>query len=151
MTSTPQLEFNRSIVGMVRVGGTFPVTRGDILRYCRSVGDVSPLSTDEAAAKAAGYPALVAPPSFCTVLVQSLKRPDVGLRFGRTGLHSGETLEVHAPVYAGDTLTVLTTLKEVYLKTGRSGTMAFTVWENDFLNQRGELVARVQDAHVRMP
>ena len=39
-------------------------------------------------------------------------------------------------------------LKEVYPKTGRSGTMVFTVWETTFTNQDGLVVADVQESYA---
>ena len=49
-------------------------------------------------------------------------------------------------IVAGDSLTASSHLKEVYPKTGRSGTMVFVVWETTFRNQKGQVVADVQES-----
>jgi hypothetical protein len=51
-----------------------------------------------------------------------------------------------ADIIAGDSLSASTFLKEVYPKTGRTGTMVFMVWETVFTNQKGERVADVQES-----
>ena len=58
-------------------------------------------------------------------------------------------MEPLAPVKAGDVLTCTARVKDVYQKTGRSGTMAFLVVENTFVNQHGEAVAIVGWSSVR--
>ena len=68
---------------------------------------------------------------------------------GGGGMHAGEVIENLVPVYAGDVLTAKTALKDVYAKTGRTGTMVFVVWKTSFTNQRGEKVADVQESFMR--
>ncbi len=147
--TTQELDFDRSLLGVEHDAGTFQVDQETILAYCRIIGETGPIHTDDAASRAAGHPALVAPPIFCTLLVRGFNRPDIKLNFGRRGFHAGEAIESLAPVYAGDTLTATTRLKEVYAKTGRSGTMAFVVWETAFTNQHGRQVAAVQESWAR--
>ena len=147
--TTQELEFDRSLLGVEHSAGTFPVEGETILKYCRAIGETDPIHMDEAAAKAAGHRALVAPPTFCTMFVRGLGRPDIKLKFGRTSFLAGQAIENLAPICAGDTLTATTRLKEVYAKTGRSGTMAFAVWETAFTNQHGQRVTAVQESFVR--
>ncbi|MBI2171455.1 MAG: MaoC family dehydratase N-terminal domain-containing protein [Chloroflexi bacterium] len=149
MATEQQLDFDRSQLGVEYPAGAFQVRKEDILRYCKAIAERAPVHTDEEAARAAGHPSLLAPPTFCAMFVRAMGRPDIRLTFGRTSFHAGEALEAHAPIYAGDTLSAATRLKEVYAKTGRSGTMAFIVWETSFTNQHGELVASVQESFVR--
>ena len=47
---------------------------------------------------------------------------------GRTRFHAGQRVQAKASICAGDFLTASSHLKEVYPKTGRSGTMVFIVW-----------------------
>jgi len=53
------------------------------------------------------------------------------------------------PVCAGDTITVTSKLREVYAKTGRTGTMAFIVFEVTYRNQLGQMVAQAEESQVR--
>ena len=80
---------------------------------------------------------------------QVLGRPDIKLNFGRTSFRAGEAIEVLGPIHAGDVLDVRSSLKTVYTKTGRSGTMCFVVWETSFTNKEGERVIAIQESMVR--
>ena len=144
-----ELEFDRNLLGVNHSAGTFYVTHEAILGYCQSIGETASIHTNEAAAKAAGHPALMAPPAFCSVFVRGLDRPDIKLNFGQTGFHAGEAIDILSPIYSGDTLVANTSLKEVYTKTGRSGTMVFIVWETFFTNQHGLVVTAIRESHVR--
>jgi hypothetical protein len=74
--------------------------------------------------------------------------PDIELKFGRTRFHAGQVVEPVAPIVAGDSLMACSYLKEVYPKTGRSGTMVFIVWETTFTNQRGDVAAKVRESYA---
>ena len=144
-----EIEFDRSLLGVEHPVETITVEKEKILAFCRAVGEMNPIYTDEAAAKAAGHPALLAPPTFSALFVRGTGRPDIKLKFGRTGFRAGEAIEVLGDVHAGDVLEVRSSLKDVYTKTGRSGTMCFVVWETSFTNQGGERVIAVQESMVR--
>jgi acyl dehydratase len=143
-----QLEFDRSLLGKSFPAGSFEITAETIRAYCRATGDANPLSNDEAAARAAGHPGLLAPPTLYNLFIRGLNRPNVRLQNTQGGFHGGQALDVLASVHAGDTLTAVSRLKEVYAKTGRTGTMAFTVWETEFTNQRGQVVARGRESFM---
>ena len=63
-------------------------------------------------------------------------------------IHAGQRIQSRAPIFAGDQVTASSHLKEVYPKTGRSGTMVFIVWETTFRNQHGDVVADVQESYA---
>jgi acyl dehydratase len=119
-----------------------------IQAFSRSIGETGAVFNDEAAAQAAGYRSVVAPPTLCTLYVRRVELPDINLKFGRTRFHAGQRVQARAPILAGDFLTASSHLKEVYPKTGRSGTMVFIVWETTFRNQKGEVVADVQESYA---
>ena len=141
-----QLEYDRSLYGKEHQAGPFEVTKEMIQAFSRSIRDPNPLYTDEAVAQAAGYPSSVAPPTLCTIFVRRVSLPDIRLKFGRLRFHAGQRVQPRAPIIAGDFLTASSHLKEVYPKTGRSGTMVFIVWETSFRNQNGVVVADVQES-----
>lgn len=144
-----ELDYDRSLYGEEHLAGPFEITRESIQEFARSVGDTNPVFLDEAAAIAAGFPGLIAPPTFCTLLVQRVRLPDIKLQFGTVGMHAGQRVQPKASIVAGDQLTASSHLKDVYAKTGRSGTMVFIVWETTFRNQNGEVVADVQESFAR--
>jgi hypothetical protein len=141
-----ELEYDRSLYGQEHQAGPFEVAREMILAFNKSVGETNPTFDDEAAAQAAGYRSIVAPPALCTLFVRRVELPDINLKFGRTRFHAGQRVQSKAPIVAGDWLTASSHLKEVYPKTGRSGTMVFIVWETTFRNQDGVVVAEVQES-----
>ncbi len=145
---TLQLEYNRDLYGVEHQAGPFEITSELIQTFNRSVGESNPVFTDVDAARAAGYSGILAPPTFCTLLVRKVELPDIDLKFGSNRFHAGQRVQARAPIFAGDSITASSHLKEVYPKTGRSGTMVFVVWETTFRNQDGTVVADVQESYA---
>jgi acyl dehydratase len=143
-----ELEYDRSLYGKEHEAGPFEVTKEMVLAFSESTQEPVPEFRDESAAQSAGFPSLVAPPTLCTLFVRRVELPDINLKFGRTRFHAGQRVQSRAPIYAGDLLTASSHLKDVYAKTGRSGTMVFMVWETTFRNQKGDVVADVQESYA---
>lgn len=136
------LDFDRSMLGKVFDETSFPpVSKEEILEFAAALGETNPLYRDEAAAAKGPYGGLVAPPTFVTKLRAKKFTPEHLPRFGKTGFDGGRDLEIYAPVRPGDELTMLSTIHEIYEKTGRSGSMYFIVIRNEVKNQKGEKVA----------
>lgn len=144
-----ELEYDRSLHSKEHRAGPFEVTRDEIQAFSRGVGETDPIYSDEEAAKAKGFRGILAPPTFCTILVHRVALPDINLKFGRTQMHAGQRVESRGPIVAGDSLTASSHLKEVYAKTGRTGTMVFVEWQTTFRNQDGTVVAEVQESFAR--
>lgn len=116
------------------VGRVFPpvapylVGREKVREFARAVYATSPLNHDPAAALAAGYPDVVAPPTFPVVvqeatLAQLLAEPDAGIDFSRV-VHGDQRFSYSRPVVAGDELTA--TLKVTSVKTLGGNAMVTT-------------------------
>jgi acyl dehydratase len=93
------------------------VGREKVREFARAVLADSPLSLDVAAARAAGYSDLVAPPTFPVVvqeltLQQLLSEPDAGIDFSRV-VHGDQRFSYSRPVVAGDELTATLTVASV--------------------------------------
>ena len=144
-----ELEYDRSIFGKQHLAGPFEVTKELIDTFTGALSETNPVFLDEAAAKAAGYRGQLAPPTLVTVMVRKVALPNINIKFGRMQMHAGQRVEPRAPIVAGDFLTASSHLKDVYPKTGRSGTMVFIVWETTFRNQNNEVVADVQESFAR--
>jgi len=85
------------------------VGREKVREFARAVLSTSPLSLDPAAAQAAGYSDVVAPPTFAVVvqeatLAQLLAEPDGGIDFSRV-VHGEQRFSYTRPIVAGDELT----------------------------------------------
>lgn len=136
------VEFDRSIIGQVFDETSFdPVTKEEVLEFAAALGEKNPLYTDEAAAAKGPYGGLVAAPTFVTKLRARKFTPEHLPKFGKVGFDGGRDLEVFAPVRPGDQLTMLSTIHDIYEKTGRTGSMYFIVIRNEVKNQKGEKVA----------
>lgn len=140
-------DYDHSLYGVEHHSGPFEVTNEIIATYARSVGEDNPIFTDPEAARAAGYADQVAPPTLCALFERG-ELPDIKLQFGRRQFHGGQRVTPRATIIAGDVLTASSHLKDVYTKTGRTGTMAHVVWETTFRNQHGAVVADVQRSQV---
>ena len=143
-----EIEYDRTLLGVEFPTAPVTVNGGAIQRYCNAAGITASIHTDREAARAAGYRDIVAPITMYSSMARR-KRPDIKLKFGRMQLLSSISVEAVAPVCAGDQVTGALHLKEVYAKTGRSGTMVFVVWETTLTNQWGEKVASIRDSYVR--
>lgn len=97
------------------VGREFPPTapylvgREKVREFARAVFADAPQHTDVAAAQAAGYVDVVAPPTFAMViqdltLQQLLAEPDSGIVLART-IHAEQRFTYSRPIVAGDELT----------------------------------------------
>jgi hypothetical protein len=144
-----QIEFDKSKLHKEYPAGSFVVTEEEVSMYCNSIGEKSDICHDKQKAIAAGYRDIVAPPTFCALFVRGFDRPDINLKFGNSGFHAGEAIDVLEPICVGDKLEASIQLSDVYVKTGRSGQMVFVVWEHIFRNQHGDISAKVRESHVR--
>jgi acyl dehydratase len=93
------------------------VGREKVREFARAVLATSPLNFDPSAARAAGYPDVVAPPTFAVVvqeqtLAQLLAAPDAGIDFSRV-VHGDQRFSYTRPIVAGDELTAVLTVASV--------------------------------------
>jgi acyl dehydratase len=119
---------------------TYAVGREKIREYARAVGETNPLHLDVEAARAAGYPDLVAPPMFAVVysapaVGPGIFDPDVGIDFAMM-VHGGQEFRWGKPVVAGDEITTTASVKDISERDGKG----FYVFESRSVNQDGEEV-----------
>lgn len=123
---------------------TYRVTREQIRALAMAVGESNPIYHDPAAAQAAGWADLPAPPTLATCYGLWANTPllaelaALGAPLPRL-LHGEQRYAYHTPVIAGDTLTARTTIIDISPKTGRSGPFALITLETSLHNQHGEL------------
>jgi acyl dehydratase len=120
-----------------------PVTAEQMLEYARAYGETNPHFVDEVAAARGPHGGLIACPTFVFRLRGKHFMPRQMHAFGRNSFDAGKDIELGVPVRPGDVLTGSSTVHDVYEKTGRSGTMVFIVFRTTLTNQRGEMVAVV--------
>lgn len=113
-----------------------------IREFAAVTGDTSPLCNDEAAARAAGFAGLVAPPMFAVIfsarsMAPAMFDPDVAMNFA-TMVHGGQDFEFGVPAVAGDRVTTTASVKDIFQK----GDKGFYVFETDSVNQNGDRVVK---------
>ncbi|HEX2315675.1 MAG TPA: MaoC family dehydratase N-terminal domain-containing protein [Thermomonospora sp.] len=103
------------------IGRTFPptepyeVSRVKIREFADAIGDPNPLYRDREAAKAAGYPDVIAPPTFPIVVSlggAALVDPDLGLNYAMV-VHGEQRFEYVRPMRAGDVVVCTSTITEI--------------------------------------
>ncbi len=107
------------------------VGREKVREFASAVFSTSPLNYDADAAVAAGYPDVVAPPTFAVVvqertLAQLLEAPDAGIDFSRV-VHGDQRFSYSRPIVAGDELVAQLTVSSVKSLGGHSMVTADSV------------------------
>ena len=107
------------------------VGREKVREFASAVFSTSPLNYDAEAAVAAGYPDVVAPPTFAVVvqertLAQLLEAPDAGIDFSRV-VHGDQRFSYSRPIVAGDELVAQLTVSSVKSLGGHSMVTADSV------------------------
>ncbi len=138
----------RTLIGRESEPVVHEVEKGQIRRFADALGDPNPLAQDEAAARAAGYPGLVAPPTFAVTLTAN-ERFRHSLDLGtRSILHGEQQIELVRPIVAGDRLTVVTRVADVQERAGASGPSDVLVLEDEGKDDKGELVFRTRETLI---
>ncbi len=138
------VDYDPAIIGRVfETTEPLPVTAEDIGMFCAAIGESNPIHTDEAAAKKGPFGGLTAPPSFAVTFRNGQQFFKHVPRFGKQGFDAGKDVEFLAPIHPGDAITLSSHVKEIYEKTGRTGSMAFVIVRTTLKNQNGEEVAHI--------
>jgi acyl dehydratase len=104
-------------------GRTFPATapyevsRVKIAEFAEAIGDPNRVYRDLAAAQAAGYPDVIAPPTFPIVVSmaasgQAIGDPGLGINYAMV-VHGEQRFESARPLRAGDVVTAQTTIETI--------------------------------------
>jgi acyl dehydratase len=105
------------------VGRTFPATapyevsRVKVAEFADAIGDPNPVFHDLAAAQAAGYPDVIAPPTFAVVVAMASSRtavgdPGLGLNYAMV-VHGEQRFDYSRPLHAGDVVTAQSTISAI--------------------------------------
>lgn len=110
----------------------YEVGREKIREFARAIKDDSPLHHDVDAAKSAGYPDVIAPPTFAVILSmaaqdQIVEDDQLGLDYSRV-VHGQQDFVHHRPIRAGDRLLTVAHVDDIKTRAG-----------NDFLTVRAEI------------
>ena len=126
------------------------IGRSSLRQYALAIGDFNPIYSDREFAQANGLRDVMAPPTLICDTWQYVDSDmdERGDLLGRgpirelEGLRAANEYEFFQPIHPDDVVTAHWTVKDVYEKTGSTGSLVFQVIETTFYNQSGELLAR---------
>jgi len=140
---------NQEFVGRVfRLDEPYEVSRVKIADFADAIGERSELCRDREAAQQAGYPDVIAPPTFAFVISWRSDElvhadPDLGLDFSMV-VHGDQSFSYSRPLHAGDVVVAATTVESI--KTLGATSMLFTA--TDISTVDGEHVCTTRSSIV---
>ena len=137
-------------IGQELGASVLPIERTRLQFFAKAIGETSPVYLDREAARAAGYADIPAPPTFLFAAeldsgatVQLLA--DLQIPLSKL-LHGEQGFTYHRAVCAGDTVTVRSSISDVFSRKG--GALEFVVRTSRATNQHDELVAEMRTVLV---
>lgn len=138
-----------------RVGALYPtsepyeVSREKIREYARAIKDENPAYFDQEAAKALGYPDVIAPPSFPMIISLEAERqvvhdPELGARDQVRFVHREQRFAYRRPIVAGDVITAAVRIANVTEIRGND----VIVFETTIATPEGEQICTAKSTFV---
>ncbi|VTU26168.1 (3R)-hydroxyacyl-ACP dehydratase subunit HadA [Variovorax sp. SRS16] len=141
---------DRKFIGHALPPSQLTIDRARLLFFAKAIGETSPVYIDLAAARAAGYRDLPAPPTFLFAAemdsgatMQLCRR--IGLPVEKL-LHGEQAFTYHQLACAGDTVTVHSHVEDIFDRKG--GALEFCVKHSKVLGPQGERVAELRSVLV---
>jgi acyl dehydratase len=112
------MAINRDYLGRTfEAAEPYEVSRVKIAEFADAIGDRNPLFRDRAAAQAAGYPDVIAPPTFAIVIsmastARAVADPGLGLNYAMV-VHGEQRFEYSRPILAGDVVIARSTITDI--------------------------------------
>jgi len=118
----------------------YEVSRVKIAEFADAIGEPSPLCRDQAAARAAGYPDVIAPPTFAIVVsaansARVTHDPDLGVNYAMI-VHGEQSFSHARPLHAGDVVVAQSTISGIR----EVGSMTMVTTDTEIKTTGGELV-----------
>jgi acyl dehydratase len=143
------MALNPEFVGRVYGPGVpYEVSRVKIADFADAIGEPSELCRDRDAAVKAGYPDVIAPPTFAVVISmhaadEANNDPGLGLDFSMV-VHGQQSFSHSRPLHAGDVVVATTTIESIKAV----GTMSMLVTSTDIVTVDGEHVCTAKSMLV---
>jgi len=143
------MAINRDYVGRVfPASEPYEVSRVKIAEFADAIGDANPVYRDPAAARAAGHPDVIAPPTFAIVISMAasgtaMADPDLGLNYAMV-VHGEQRFSYLRPLTAGDVVTAQPTITEIR----DAGRNVMLTTSTEIRTVTGELVCTATSALV---
>ena len=143
------MALNTDFVGRVYgPGEPYEVSRVKIADFADAIGEPSELCRDAEAARRAGYPDVIAPPTFAVVLSMASARlanddPGLGLDYSMV-VHGEQSFAHSRPLHAGDLVVATTTIESIKAV----GALSMMVTSTDLTTTGGEHVCTARSTLV---
>ena len=143
------MALNTDFVGRVYgPGEPYEVSRVKIADFADAIGEPSELCRDAEAARRAGYPDVIAPPTFAVVLSMASARvvnddPGLGLDYSMV-VHGEQSFAHSRPLHAGDMVVATTTIESIKAV----GALSMMVTSTDLSTTDGEHVCTARSTLV---
>jgi acyl dehydratase len=140
---------NEEFVGRVfGPGEPYEVSRVKIAEFADAIGEPSELCRDKVAAQRAGYPDVIAPPTFAIVIAMAStssmrSTPGLGLDYSMV-VHGEESFSHSRPLHAGDVVVATTTIDSIRA----IGAMSMLITSTDISTTDGEHVCTAKSTLV---
>jgi acyl dehydratase len=143
-----------SAIGRPTSANRVRIERGPVSYFASALKDSNPIYSDPAAAKAAGFDDLPAPPTYSFAMLHMGKvgqeqPPDVtggshpinefmGALMAKGGivLHGEQEFVFHRPIVAGDVLVSSGKIGDIYERESKGKTMTFIVMETEWRDEK---------------
>jgi acyl dehydratase len=132
------------IPGEPRKTLTHVLTREEIQRFCRAVGETNPLYFDDGYARRAGYDGIIAPPHIHILLMFTCTPIDDFMRSPGT-INAGQAWTYNVPARPGDTIRLQARALDKFIRKGH----LFVIHDNVFFNQHNEVICAGRGHTIR--
>jgi acyl dehydratase len=118
----------------------YEVSRVKIAEFADAIGELSVLCRDKQAAQSAGYPDVIAPPTFAIVISMAgsakvVSDPGLGVNYAMV-VHGEQSFDHKRPLHAGDVVQSQSTIESIK----RAGNLSMVTTRTDIRTTDGELV-----------
>ena len=129
-------------------GRPYEVSRVKIADFADAIGEQSELCRNREAAIKAGYPDVIAPPTFAVVISMASSGevnadPELGLDYSMV-VHSDQSFSYSRPLHAGDVVVATTTVDSIK----SVGSMSMLVTSTEIMTVEGEHVCTAKSTLV---
>ena len=129
----------RSFIGLESDPVTYAVEKHSIEHFARAIGESNPIYFDEQFAKD-NVGGIIAPPTFIRLFRPKRLEKQFPDSFSNL-VDGGSSYTFYEKIFVGDKITVVSKLKDLFIKSGSFGDMMFKISLTSYTNQKNILVA----------
>ena len=129
----------RSFIGLESDPVTYAVEKHSIEHFARAIGESNPIYFDEQFAKD-NVGGIIAPPTFIRLFSPKKLEKQFPDSFSNL-VDGGSSYTFYEKIFVGDKITVVSKLKDLFIKSGSFGDMMFKISLTSYTNQKNILVA----------